>query len=156
MFTQLIQNKQVFRGRGWWNFQLLGNEFLWWVLSGHYACCNRLPLLVTLTTLRNICTVMQEGLNPSLHFVSFMIQYTFFHIFLNLLAPEFGISILAHPVCKMRIMQEPKKVASWNKRHFEEKKNGECAACLKKFVRKFVEKYIKCGVWRVAVCLSYI
>jgi hypothetical protein len=29
----------------------------------------------------------------------------------NLLAPEFGIYILAHPVCKMRIMQEPKKVA---------------------------------------------
>jgi hypothetical protein len=29
----------------------------------------------------------------------------------NLLAPEFGIQILAHPVCKMRIIQEPKKVA---------------------------------------------
>jgi hypothetical protein len=28
----------------------------------------------------------------------------------NLLAPEFGIKILAHPVCKMRIIQEPKKV----------------------------------------------
>ena len=31
--------------------------------------------------------------------------------FLNLLAPEFHIQILAHPVCKMRIIQEPKKVA---------------------------------------------
>jgi len=30
----------------------------------------------------------------------------------------------------MWIMQEPKKVALWNKRHFEEK-NEECAACLK-------------------------
>jgi hypothetical protein len=30
---------------------------------------------------------------------------------LNLLAPEFGIYILAHPVRKMRIIQEPKKVA---------------------------------------------
>ena len=39
----------------------------------------------------------------------------------NLLAPEFGIQILAHPVCKMWIIQEPKKVALWNKRHFEEK-----------------------------------
>jgi hypothetical protein len=30
----------------------------------------------------------------------------------------------------MWIIHEPKKVALWNKRHFEEK-NGECAACLK-------------------------
>jgi hypothetical protein len=29
----------------------------------------------------------------------------------NLLAPEFGIKILAHPVCKMRIIQEPIKAA---------------------------------------------
>jgi len=29
----------------------------------------------------------------------------------------------------MRIIQEPKNVALWNKRHFEEKKNRECAAC---------------------------
>ena len=40
----------------------------------------------------------------------------------NFLAPEFGIYILANPVCKMWIIQEPKKVALWNKRHFEEKK----------------------------------
>jgi hypothetical protein len=45
----------------------------------------------------------------------------------------------------MRIIQEPKKVALWNKRHFEEKKNEECAACLKHFVRKFVEKMYKTG-----------
>jgi hypothetical protein len=30
--------------------------------------------------------------------------------------------ILAHPVYKMWIIQEPKKVALWNKRHFEEKR----------------------------------
>ena len=30
--------------------------------------------------------------------------------------------ILAHPVFKMWIIQEPKKLALWNKRHFEEKK----------------------------------
>jgi hypothetical protein len=29
----------------------------------------------------------------------------------NLLASEFGIKIVAHPVCKMLIIQEPKKVA---------------------------------------------
>ena len=40
---------------------------------------------------------------------------------LNLLEPEFYISILANPVGKMRIIQEPNKVALWNKRHFEEK-----------------------------------
>ena len=39
-----------------------------------------------------------------------------------------GISfyILAHPVFKMWIIQEPKKVALWNKRHFEEKKRRLC------------------------------
>ena len=63
----------------------------------------------------------------------------------NLLAPEFGIQILVHPVCKMWIIQEPKKVALWNKRHFEEKKNGECAACLKNSVPIFVEKIHKMG-----------
>jgi hypothetical protein len=40
---------------------------------------------------------------------------------INLLASEFYIPILAHPVCKMLITQEPKKVALQNKRHFEEK-----------------------------------
>jgi hypothetical protein len=29
--------------------------------------------------------------------------------------------------------------------YFEVEKNGECAACLKKFVRKFVEKIYKIG-----------
>ena len=29
--------------------------------------------------------------------------------------------ILAHPVFKMRILQEPKKIALWNKRHLEER-----------------------------------
>jgi len=43
----------------------------------------------------------------------------------NLLAPEFYIQILAHPVCKMWIIQEPKKVALWNKSHFEKEKT-EC------------------------------
>jgi hypothetical protein len=76
---------------------------------------------------------------------------------LNLLAPEFGIKILAHTVCKMWIIQEPKQVALWNERHFEEEKNGDYAACLKNSVRIYVlKKYIKWGVWRVAVCPSYI
>jgi hypothetical protein len=60
------------------------------------------------------------------------------------------------PVCKMWITQGPKKVALWNKWHFEEK-NRECAACLKYSVFIVVgKKYIKCNIWRVAVLPSYI
>jgi hypothetical protein len=59
----------------------------------------------------------------------------------NLLAPKFYIQILAQPVYKMWLIQETKKVALRNKRHFKEK-NGECAACLKYSVLIFVEKYI--------------
>jgi hypothetical protein len=66
---------------------------------------------------------------------------------INLLAPEFGNLILAHSVCKMRIIPEPKQVALLNKRYFEEKKRKVCS---------MLKKYIKWGVWRVAVCPSYI
>ena len=60
--------------------------------------------------------------------------------YINPLAPEFFFFlILAHSVYKMWITQEPKKVALWNKWHFEEEKNGECAACLKYSVCVFVE-----------------
>jgi len=55
---------------------------------------------------------------------------------------KFYNQILAHPVCKMWIIQEPKKVALWNKRHFEENP-GECAAGLKYSVLIFVEKIYK-------------
>jgi hypothetical protein len=40
---------------------------------------------------------------------------------INPLAPEIFFFILAHPAYKMWI-QEPKKLALWNKLHFEEKK----------------------------------
>ena len=43
------------------------------------------------------------------------------HVF-NPLAPELFFLILAHPVYKMWIIQEPNKLALWNKLHFEEKK----------------------------------
>jgi hypothetical protein len=45
----------------------------------------------------------------------------------------------------MRIIQEPKKVALWNKQNFEEKKNEEWAACLKNLETIFVEKIYKMG-----------
>ena len=51
----------------------------------------------------------------------------------------FFFQILAHPVFKMWVIQKPNKVTLWNKRHFEEKKNGDYTACLKYSVRIFVE-----------------
>jgi hypothetical protein len=44
------------------------------------------------------------------------------NMLLNPLAPELLFLILAHSVYKMWIIQEPNKLASWNKLHFEEKK----------------------------------
>ena len=63
----------------------------------------------------------------------------FFLLDLNHLAPELFFLILAHPVYKMWIIQEPKKLALWNKLHFEEKENEEYRACLKYSVPTFVE-----------------
>jgi hypothetical protein len=77
-------------------------------------------------------------------------------VLFNILAPEFYTEILAHPVWKMWITQEQKKVELWKKRHFEEK-NEEYAACLKYSVLIFVKKiYIKCNIWRVKVRPSYM
>jgi len=45
-----------------------------------------------------------------------------FGIMINLLAPEFFFLILAHPVYKMLIIQEPNMLELWNKLHFEEEK----------------------------------
>ena len=48
--------------------------------------------------------------------------------------------ILAHPVYKMWIIQEPNMLELWNKLHFEEeKKNGQYTPCLKYSVPIFVE-----------------
>jgi len=41
---------------------------------------------------------------------------------LNLLAAELFFLILAHPVYKMWIIQEPNILELWNKLHFEEEK----------------------------------
>jgi len=40
---------------------------------------------------------------------------------INRLAPELFFLILAHPVYKMWIKQEPNTLEIWNKLHFEEK-----------------------------------
>jgi len=48
--------------------------------------------------------------------------------------------ILAHPVYKMRIIQEPNILELWNKLQFEERKNNEdFIPCLKYLVPIFVE-----------------
>ena len=56
----------------------------------------------------------------------------------NLLKPDFFL-ILAHPVYKMWIIQEPNTLDSWNELHFEKEKNGEYIPCLKYSVPVFVE-----------------
>ena len=59
---------------------------------------------------------------------------------INPVAPELLFFLIsAHPVYTMWIIQEPNKLALWNKLHFEEKKNGEYRACLKYSVPIFVE-----------------
>ena len=58
---------------------------------------------------------------------------------LNLLAPEFFFLILAHPVYKMWIIQEPKQVSIMKQTAFWREKNGEYRACLKYSVHIFVE-----------------
>ena len=58
---------------------------------------------------------------------------------INLLGPELFFLILAHPVYKMWIIQEPNMVELWNKLHFEEEKNGDFTPCLKYSVPIFVE-----------------
>jgi hypothetical protein len=43
-------------------------------------------------------------------------------VFINLLEPELFFLILAQPVYKMWIIQEPNKLELWNKLNFEEEK----------------------------------
>ena len=57
----------------------------------------------------------------------------------NLLDPELFFLVLAHPVYKMRIIQEPNTIELCNKLYFEEEKNGEYTPYLKYSVPIFVE-----------------
>ena len=57
----------------------------------------------------------------------------------NFGAGIFFFLILAHPVYKMWIIQEPNTLELWNKLHFEKKNNGEYMPCLKYSVPIFVE-----------------
>ena len=53
--------------------------------------------------------------------ITWKTKFLWTNIDINLLAPELFFLILAHPVHKMWIIQEPNKLESWNKLHFEEK-----------------------------------
>jgi hypothetical protein len=56
----------------------------------------------------------------------------------------------------MWIIQEPKKITLWNKRHFEEKNGRVCSMFKILSTYNRWKKYIKCSIWRVAICPSYI
>jgi hypothetical protein len=56
----------------------------------------------------------------------------------------------------MPIIQEPKTVAFRNKWDFEEKKTDSVQHFKKVQYVYLLKKYIKWGVWRVAVCPSCI
>jgi len=56
----------------------------------------------------NVCEVKLDKTN---HWICVQREDFHFRWYINLLEPEFYILILAHPVGKMRIIQEPNKVA---------------------------------------------
>jgi hypothetical protein len=59
------------------------------------------------------------------------------------LAPEFGIQILAHPVCKMLIIQEPKRYHHEINGILKRKKWKVCSMFKKNSVGIVVEKIYK-------------
>jgi len=70
------------------------------------------------TTFTLIVYNFYEGSLDSLHLRrNCLLKYV-----INLMAPELFSLILAHPVYKMWIIQEPNTLELWNKLHFEKKK----------------------------------
>ena len=63
--------------------------------------------------------------------------------YINFWRRNYFFLILARPVYKMWIIQEPNTLELWNKLHFEEEKNGEYIPCLKYSVPIFVEYIYK-------------
>ena len=77
------------------------------------------------------------------------------HMTINLLTTDFFFQILAHPVCKMWVIQKPNKVALWNKRHFVGKK-WRLYSMFKIFSTDICWINIKWGIRRVILRPSYI
>ena len=63
------------------------------------------------------------SLNPAVSHTKH--ENSFLSSSINLLAPELFFKILAHPVYKMWIIQEPNTLELWNKLHFEEGQKTE-------------------------------
>ena len=73
-------------------------------------------------------------------YVTFVKEVSRTNLAFNFLVPElFFFLILAHPVYKLWLIQEPNTLELWNKLHFEEKKNGQYTPRLKYSVPIFVE-----------------
>ena len=70
---------------------------------------------------------------------------------INPLASELFFLILTHPEYRMWIIQEPNKLALWNKRHFEEKNTESIEHVWNIQYLYLLNKYIKCNFWRLAV-----
>ena len=68
------------------------------------------------------CYLLCEAASTVEHILIFCWPLISVYLFINPLAPELFFLILAHSVYKMWIIQEPNKLALWNKLHFEEKK----------------------------------
>ena len=91
---------------------------------------------------------------PSWHVHGQLYLYLYLYwaqVLVNLLAPELFFLILAHPVYKMWIIQEPNKLALGNKLHFEEEKTESIEHVSNIQYLHLLNKYIKCNVWRLAV-----
>jgi len=67
-------------------------------------------------------------------------------ISINRLAPELFFLILAHPVYKMWIKQEPNTLELWNKLHFQEKETESIYRVQNTQYLYLLNKYIKCNV----------
>ena len=79
-------------------------------------------------------------------------QQILYYSGLNPLAPELFFFNFSTPYIKMWIIQEPTKLALWNKLHFEEKKKTESIEHVWNIqYLHLLNKYIKCNVWRLAV-----
>ena len=89
-------------------------------------------VLISASTSRRTVT---QYLLPSLWLLSFLFRS---RLALNFWCRNYFFLILAHPVYKMWIIQEPSSLELWNKLHFEEEKNVEYIPCLKYSVPIFV------------------
>ena len=75
------------------------------------------------------------------HFCTFikLLYYCTFSVALTFWRRNYFFLILAHPLYKTWITQEPNTLELWNKLHFEEEKNEDYIPCLKYSVPIFVE-----------------